>query len=387
MPCNALGWDDPVGRARPLARYQPLFARVSAALDDDPDAWRPLWDDPALRAIAYIGVPAAGNPHPFADAGLGADACDYPLHLAIVERLARGGASALLALPSSSLSTSVVLRLGTPEQVARFFAPFMHGPAWAFFAVTERECGSDAANCRAELSPAGDGWRLDGVKTLVGGAARAVRGLVLARVAGTERRALALIEGAADGMAFRVEPLLSVGLRGAGLCTLRFAGHALPAGALLGAGGRLPAMTALAGVFERHRPMVGAMALGTARAILDCLALGGVGQPALAGFRAAHRALLARMVGLGRAVAAGRVEAHAVSLFKRQAVRLADQARAACPVLAPELLAGDPDLRRLCRDAGAFEYMEGTSNIHLLASYRAYAAGRPGHDRDHAHAS
>ena len=366
---------DPFDAPHPIDRFRKAFACASAALERDDRAWTELWDDPAVRAIAYIGVPESLNPYQFAESGCGSTTCNYQQHLHIVERLARGGASALLALPSPGLAGTAMVRFGSEEQQARFFAPFTVGPAWAFFAVTEPGSGSDATKPGGQLRRAGGGWRLDGTKTLIGGAARAAAGIVLAQVEESGRPVFVLLNAPANGDSFRVEPLRMTGLAGAGLCTLHFNGHRLPADAVLGASARTPAVAALAGVFERHRPMVVAMALGTVRAMLDSLGEHGVPATSLLWFRNSLRALLRRLAALGEEITAGICAPAAISLLKWQAVQLADHARAACGHLAPAALAGDPTLRRLVRDAGAFEYMEGTSNIHVLASYRAYRAG------------
>lgn len=368
---------DPIAQVPALDAFHPLMGTVSDALERDREAWRALWEEPVLRAIAYVGVPARFNPHPFAQAGLGVETCDYALHLAIVERLARGGASALMALPGSSLSTSAVLALGDDGQVASFFAPFAEAPATAFFAVTEPACGSDVGGARTLVAQGADGWSLTGEKTLVGGADRAARGLVLARRAEGGQPVLA-IAGPADGTHFVAERLPAAGLAGAGLCRLRFEGLALGGSGILGEGRRHPALLALAGVLERHRPMVGAMALGTTFALIEALAAAGVARARLEPLSLSHRALHARMLRLARDRARGGApEAHETSRFKLDAVRLVERARRAVAALAPcDALFGDARLRRLHRDAGAFEYMEGTSAIHRLGSYRAYLADR-----------
>ena len=115
-----------------LDYLEPVFAETGLALETNPDAWARLWAVPALRAIAYLDVPARFNPYPFSTVGWDYDACPYSLHLALLEHLSRFDASCLMALPGSSLCTGVVLTLGTPAQMETFFQRFSLGtePHW-----------------------------------------------------------------------------------------------------------------------------------------------------------------------------------------------------------------------------------------------------------------
>ncbi len=360
-----------------LDHQLPRLAEAADAQETDPEAWRKVWAEPQMRAISYVGVPEAITPYRFAEAGLGA-ACGHALHLALVERLSRGAASAMMALPASAMSTRAVLRLGTEDQIERFFQPFAEGTAWTFFGVTEPAVGSDAGQGSTRLDPAGAGWTLSGEKTLIGGATLARRGLVLA-TDGTLLR-LAMVMQPADGQSFRAEKLPMTGLCGAGISHLRFDGLSIGAGDILAAESRRPVMLTLADVFGKHRPMVGAMALGTGRAMLDRLAEAGVNR----GFDdllREHGALLHRMLALGDQAEAGPLPVHAVSQFKRQATAFADRVRARVAARAPAVLLADRRMRRLWRDAGAFEYMEGTTAIHSLNAYRDYVTGEVAHDR------
>ena len=361
---------DPLEHVRALDRFAPLLADAADRLEADPEAWATLWQVPELRAIACLGLPEAITPAPFEAAGLG-HACPPELHLAIIERLSRGAASALMSLPSSALPTRAVLTLGTEGQIADFFAPFRNGPAWTFFAVTEPKSGSDAGAAMATLA----NGKLSGQKILIGGAAQARRGLVLARdEASAGRPVLVIVDRDMAGDTMRVTPLEQTGLAGAGLCRIEFDSVAVTDDAILARNSRIPAMMALAAVFERHRPMVGAMSLGTARAILD-LTAAATERPCRS-LLLQHAHLCREMTALGRAFGEGRTDIHAISQFKRQATALASNAVAESLAAAPGLVVESARLRRLIRDAGAFEYMEGTSNIHRLNGYRAYLAGR-----------
>jgi diaminopimelate decarboxylase len=359
----------PLSQVAWLDQFAPAFAQASTRLDDDPSGWACLWADRRLRAIAMVGVPDDVNPYPFSGAGFDTDVCAYPLHLAIVERLARGGASGLMALPSASLSTSAVVKLGTPDQKARFFDHYTRGaPAWSFFAVTESHVGSDASQINATLTPTENGWLLNGVKTLVGGVTVAKSGLVLARRTDTGAPALAIVCEGSGTAQFTAKRLSMHGLRGAGISELTFTDFALPVDGILGVDQRLPAMMVLSGVFERHRPMVAAMALGTLAGMIERLPAKSTHEYALL-----HTVMLDRLMQVADAIAAGKGNAGQISMLKLQAVQTLDDLRKRLPDLAGSALFTDPILRRLYRDAGAFEYMEGASNIHKMNAARLFA--------------
>jgi diaminopimelate decarboxylase len=365
--------EDILNRVATLDGRLPALATAADLLETDPSAWRMLWSAPQMRAISFVGVPDAANPYPFHQAGLGA-ACGHALHLALVERLSRGAASAMMALPASAMSTRAVLRLGTQQQITRFFAPFARGEAWTFFGVTEPHAGSDAASVQTGLRRCGAHWRLTGRKTLIGGAALASCGLVLAQDAQTQVLRLVILNAAANGHSFTTRKLPMSGLMGAGLSELCFDNHPIADTDILAIDSRRPVMLTLTDVFEKHRPLVGAMALGTVRGALDHLAQNGVS----AGFddlARDHAALLRQMIDLGFKGDQGPLRLEEVSQFKLQACALADRLRGRMAQIAPDLTLHDPRCRRLWRDAAAFEYMEGTSNIHRINAYRAFLTG------------
>lgn len=370
--------DDILHRVAELDAFVPELALAADELETNPEAWRRVWAEPQMRAISFVGVPETVNPYPFSAAGMGAD-CGHAMHLALVERLSRGGATTMMALPASALSTRAVLRLGTNAQIMRFFAPFAKGEAWTFFGVTEKEAGSDAAQSQTALTPNGDGWTLSGRKMLVGGATLASRGLILAQDLHTRMLRLVIIGTPADGTYFSAAQMPTTGLAGAGISDLRFNDYPVAPEDILAIDSRRPVMMALSDVFEKHRPLVGAMALGTARAILDRLQDLGF-QHGFQDLDLHHRALLKRMLRLGHQADAGPITIHEVSQFKWQATQLVDILRARLAANAPEAILQDPRSRRLWRDAGAFEYMEGTSGIHRLNAYRDYLTGDLAHD-------
>jgi diaminopimelate decarboxylase len=370
---------------RCLNYLEPRFARVGLALETTPEAWTELWDVPAVRAIAYIDVPARFNPYPFATAGLGCEHCPYSLHLALIEYLSRFDPSCLLALPGPSLCAPVLLALGTESQINRFFERFCSSsvPHRAFFAVTEPEAGSDATAVRSQLSGAGAEMRLNAAKMLIGGVQTASVGLTFARREHSQELCLVMIEPGRVPDRITCEPLPVCGLAGAGLSRLLIRDCPIGADDVIGADRRSlrNGLNGIQYVFERHRPMVGAMALGAARGLLDALECAGVPAEALALYKLEHAALYELMMRVAVSYEERRLRGHQASLFKIQATRFAERVAHSVPaLLSPSRLISSALLRKKYRDIFAFEYMEGTSNIQFLNAYRAYVASREHHD-------
>jgi acyl-CoA dehydrogenase len=133
-------------------------------------------------------------------------------------------------------------------------------------------------------------------------------------------------------------------------------------------------------VFERHRPMVGAMALGAARGLVSALERAGVSSRTLAIYKLEHAALCRRMHDLALRYEGSQLRGEEASLFKLHATRLAERVARSLPTLIPsKAYVSSPLLRKKYRDAFAFEYMEGTSNMQLLNAYRQYVASREHH--------
>ena len=367
-----------------LDHLELLFAEVGLALEANPAAWARLWEIPAMRAIAYLDVPSRYNPYPFSSAGLGHDACPYHVHLALIEYLSRFDASCLLALPGSSLCTRVILTLGTKAQVENFFVRFASAtvPHWTFFAVTEPSVGSDATSMQAQLSRCARGRSLNATKTLIGSVQQASAGLVLARVQSTQGLCLVLVEPTRHRENVTCETLASFGLAGAGLCRLVIRDLPISDDQVIGAERKSlrDGLPALLRVFERHRPMVGAMALGAARGLVSALERAGVSPRTLVRYKHEHAALCRRMHELALRYEGSHLRGDEASLFKLHATRLAERIARRIPTIVPSAaFLSSPVLRKKYRDAFAFEYMEGTSNMQLLNAYRQYVASRGDH--------
>lgn len=362
-----------------LDALHPLLVTTGTKLEQDSDAWRDLWADPFMRAFTLIGVPAPHNGFSIGETEIGLKECGYALHIAMIERLARADASCILALQGPSLSGGVVQKMGTPAQVERFFRAYQNGPQGTFFAVTEPEAGSDPSQGASRLSDTLGGLRLNAHKMLVGNVERADVGLLFAHDDRSGRPVLIMIERKLHDRHLKIERLPAFGLRGADLCRLVVEDLPVEPDMILGDGqlSLKDGFVAINDVFERNRPIVAALALGTGCGILDHLSQTAHGaEHQFADLRLRHTALLRRLSRVLAAYENGRPKAQEISLIKLQAVAFADQVvERAFSLDQSAHLMMDPILRRKTRDAKAFEYMEGATNIHTLNAFRSYVSG------------
>ncbi|WP_231613847.1 acyl-CoA dehydrogenase family protein [Halomonas sp. BC04] len=139
--------------------------------------------DPVLaeRSTLWQTFAELGLLHmPFAEAvgGLGGDGTDLMI---IMQALGRGLVPepylAGLLLPGDLLA-----RLPDPGQRARWLTPLMEGEHQLALAWQERDARYDPHGIATIASPQGNGWRLEGGKQLVIGAASAAAVLVTARI-------------------------------------------------------------------------------------------------------------------------------------------------------------------------------------------------------------
>ena len=172
--------------------------------------------------------------------------------------------------------------------------------------------------------------------------------------------------------------LPTTGMSGADLCRIDMRDVPVAQEDLVAAQSERPSLRdgfmAINGVFERYRPVVAALALGNARGMLERLARHGQANAFASEFRS-HAALIAALADVCADGMRGQAKGHRISEIKYQAVAFSDALVARIPRDAPAVMLTDPLLRRKMRDAKGFEYMEGTSNIHVLNAYRAYVAG------------
>jgi acyl-CoA dehydrogenase len=171
------------------------------------------------------------------------------------------------AFAMQGLGSGAISLFGTARQRAQYLSQVASGQAIAAFAMTEPECGSDAASITTTATRDGDDWVIDGEKTYISNGAIAGVITLFARTGEAEgARGISafILPGGTPGLevAERIEAIAPHPL-----ARLTLDGVRLPASAMLGSPGEgfKVAMQTL----TLFRVTVGAAALGFARRALD----------------------------------------------------------------------------------------------------------------------
>jgi alkylation response protein AidB-like acyl-CoA dehydrogenase len=154
-----------------------------------------------------------------------------------------------------------ILRFGSPDQRQRYLPGLCDGSLVGAFALTEPEAGSDAAALRTTAVRDGDGWVLDGHKTLITNAPVAHLFVVVAtteRDSGLTGLGVFLVEPGQDGIRASA-PMPTAGLRSAPLGQLVLDGCRVPASRMLGRPGDGWAVFSTAMAWERTLLLAGAL--------------------------------------------------------------------------------------------------------------------------------
>jgi alkylation response protein AidB-like acyl-CoA dehydrogenase len=214
------------------------------------------------------------------------------LTLALVsEELAWGDAGITLAILGTSLGVSGIVGNGTPEQIAEW-VPQCFGTTddlhMAAFAVSEPDAGSDVSSLRtrAVYDEAKDEWVINGAKTWItnGGITKVPTIHVVVASVDPELKgrghASFVVPAGTPGVSMG-QKFKKMGIRASHTAEVVFDDVRIPGSCLLGGKEKLDARLARAregkssrvqaamSTFEASRPMVGAQALGIARAAYE----------------------------------------------------------------------------------------------------------------------
>lgn len=307
---------------------------------------------------------------------------------------------------SLGLATGVAALLamqGTGEQVARWLPRCYEDGGdvtVAAYALTEPHAGSDVSALRTRARRDGDGWVLEGSKSMIAGAGIAALTLVVAVVEpelGARGQATFVVERGTDGMQAG-NPHETLGLRATHVADLAFSGCRVGPDALLGGADALaqrleraraaPARPASSAGAELTRPLFAAGALGILRAALewtlawlggDGAARRGAAEGVVAEIAAqldAARMLVWRATWMARQ---GRALRRAEgSMAKLVAARLATRGTLALmDVVGPCAAGAGCPLGKWLRDARAFAILEGTDEIQQAIVMRRLLAEAP----------
>jgi alkylation response protein AidB-like acyl-CoA dehydrogenase len=175
------------------------------------------------------------------------------------------------AMGGHSVVARILTAFGTEAQKDGWLPRLATGEARATMALTEPGGGSDLQAIRTRATEAGDGYRLDGVKTWISNARAADVTAVLCK---TDPEAVPASHGisillAEKGPGFTVSrDLPKLGYKGIETCEIVFDGYECPRDALLGSE-EGQGFRQMMGGLELGRIQVAARAVGVARAALE----------------------------------------------------------------------------------------------------------------------
>ena len=299
------------------------------------------------------------------------------------EELAYWDRGVINSTPGPGLPEGNVLSMGTDEQKEKYLGPFLEPdrPRWACFAMTEPSAGSDAAAIKTTARKDGDGWILNGAKCFIGGASRADWILVQATLdatKGREAQRAFFVEQGTEGLGgFKIER--KMGLKAYESTSFTLDDVRVPAENLLGGEARYErkaGFKAALQTFNAGRPIIGANAVGMARAALDEAIRFARDHDLLKRDRVRDRIeTMARKVRKSRFICLRavwladqqRTNIIEASMAKAMAAQIAQEATA----LGLELVGtvggrGDHLIEKLYRDVKAMDIVEGTGQIQRM---------------------
>ncbi|NTV80683.1 MAG: acyl-CoA dehydrogenase [Candidatus Aminicenantes bacterium] len=217
-----------------------------------------------MRKAFEVGFLTCTVPAEHGGVGLG------EVDLAIVsEELAWGCAGMYTTMMANSLAFTPILLFGTDEQKKRLFAPFIKEMAFASYALTEREAGSDTSAIRTTARKDGSDYVINGSKCFITNGGVASLYVVFANSApekGPRGLSVFAVPRETPGVTVgKVED--KFGHRASNTTELFFEDVRIPAANLLGREG-LGFVVAMR-TFDKTRAAVGAAGVGIARAALE----------------------------------------------------------------------------------------------------------------------
>lgn len=186
-----------------------------------------------LKKSAELGLTAVVVPESY-----GGMEMDLISAMIVAEGLARDGSYAGWHGAHAGIGTLPLLLFGTEEQKQQYLPKLTSGEWIGAYALTEPHAGSDAlaAKTRADLSPDGSHYVLNGSKMWITNAGKADLFTVFAKVNGEQFTAF-LVERNVAGLTVGQEEK-KMGIKGSSTCAVYFDNVRVPAANLLGEIGR-----------------------------------------------------------------------------------------------------------------------------------------------------
>ncbi len=215
-----------------------------------------------LRKAADLGLMAISIPEKYGGMEL-----DLTTALTIAEHVALDGSYMVWEGGQTTLGTLPLLYFGTEEQKQRYFPKLANLEMLAAYALSEAHAGSDAlaARTRADLTPEGTHYILNGQKMWVTNGSDADLFIVFGKVGG-EQFTCFLVERGFDGVTTGANER-KMGLRGSSTTALYLDNVRVPVGNVLGEVGR--GHRVAFNILNLGRLKLGASAVGAAKNVLE----------------------------------------------------------------------------------------------------------------------
>ncbi len=278
----------------------------------------------------------------------------------------------IFSAPGPSMAAYVIAGLGNEQQQDAFFGQFQQALCWSCFAMTEPTQGSDAGAMQTTATPVDGGYLVSGRKMFIGNGMVAETGVLFARTAPGQLGINAFLF-TPQNPAITRHRLALTGLDGTNLALMQFDNLFIPTADLLGRHLKPTqrfAQSALA-TFDALRPCVGALALGVARRALHewqtCVAPTPAQSQQLSAMKRRWDAAYREALTVCRQADEQQAPGRSPGMVKTACVNLADE------IVSQLIHAFPTDIQPLptalwqaLRDVKAFEYTEGTRQIHRL---------------------
>ena len=214
-----------------------------------------------LRKAAELGLTAITLPEQYGGMEL-----DLASAIVAAEHLARDGSYSICHEVQAGIGTLPILYFGTEAQKRKYLPRLARAELVAAYALTEPQAGSDAlaAKTRADLSPDGSRYLLNGQKMWITNGGIADLFTVFAKVGGEKLTAF-LVERAFPGVSIGAEEQ-KMGIKGSSTTAVYFDNVPVPVENVLGEVGRGHIIAF--SILNSGRMKIGTLAMGAAKSVL-----------------------------------------------------------------------------------------------------------------------
>lgn len=214
-----------------------------------------------LRKSAELGLTGVTIPEEFGGMGM-----DLTSAIVVAEHLARDGSYAVCHEVHTGIGTSPILYFGTEEQKRRYLPKLATAELVAAYALSEAQSGSDAlaVRTRADLSPDGTHYLLNGQKMWITNGGIADLFTVFAKVGGEKFTAF-LVERGFPGVTTGAEER-KMGIKGSSTTALYLDNVPVPVENVLGEVGRGHVIAF--NILNSGRLKIGVLTMGGAKHVL-----------------------------------------------------------------------------------------------------------------------